>query len=70
MKAIPKFDIPDWVHWLAQDGNGAWWGYSAEPLRNDNGWYENEVGRYIQLGTGDAAGWQDSLIKVDINDGR
>ena len=41
-----------------------------EPLRNDNGWYENEVGRYIQLGTGDAAGWQDSLIKVDINDGR
>ena len=38
-------EVPAWVRWLAQDSDGTWWGYSVEPLRNDNGWYENEVGR-------------------------
>ena len=39
-KELPDFEIPDWVRWVAQDGSGVWWGYSVEPLRNDNGWYE------------------------------
>jgi len=42
--------IPTWVRWVAQDSTGAWWGYSAEPLRHDSGWYENEAGRYVPLG--------------------
>lgn len=40
---------PDWVRWLAQDADGAWWGYSVEPNEADRGWYENEVGQRIRL---------------------
>jgi hypothetical protein len=43
-------NIPSWVRWLAQDADGAWWGYSVEPLQYDKGWYENEVGERIKLG--------------------
>jgi hypothetical protein len=56
--------IPAWVRWIAQDSNGAWWGYSAEPLRHDSGWYENEAGRYASLGTGPALDWVHSLCVV------
>jgi hypothetical protein len=46
-----NFDkVPGWVAWLAQDGDGAWWGYEAEPNKQDCGWYENEVGRIVRLG--------------------
>ncbi|ODU49795.1 MAG: hypothetical protein ABS92_04935 [Thiobacillus sp. SCN 63-374] len=45
-----NFDkVPEWVRWLAQDADGAWWGYEAEPNRQDYGWYENEVGRIVRL---------------------
>jgi hypothetical protein len=56
--------IPAWVRWIAQDSNGAWWGYSTEPLRHDSGWYENEVGRYVYLGTGRPRDWVHSLRVV------
>ncbi len=55
--------IPAGVCWLAQDSDGAWWGYSSEPLRHDSGWYENEVGRYVRLGHGDPVGWHVSLTR-------
>ena len=58
-------EIPEWVNWMAQDSNGVWWGYSVEPLRNDNGWYENEVGRYVRLGVNNADDWQRSLVKIN-----
>ena len=58
------FDIPDWVNWIAQDESGAWWGYSVEPLRNDRGWYEYEVGEYLQLGVSEPVNWTDSLCRV------
>jgi len=57
--------IPGWVNWIAQDESGVWWGYSVEPLRNDRGWYENEVGNYIRLGKTDAENWPGSLQKID-----
>ena len=41
--------LPAWVHWLAQDADGAWWGYEIEPLQQHSGWYENEVGRHITV---------------------
>ena len=56
--------LPDWVNWIAKDSNGVWWGYSVEPLRNDSGWYENEVGDYIRLREDDSDGWQTSLRKI------
>jgi hypothetical protein len=46
---VSKLDMPEWVRWVAQDADGAWWGYEVEPLQHDNGWYENEVGRNIKL---------------------
>lgn len=59
--------LPGWVRWIAQDASGAWWGYSVEPLRNDTGWYENEVGHCIRLGDGEPGGWQDSLRPVSLS---
>ena len=55
---------PDWVNWVAQDSSGAWWGYSTEPLRNDSGWYENEVGDCVRLGHSEPSGWESSLQAV------
>ena len=64
----PPLDLPAWANWLAQDADGAWWCFEAEPNQHDRGWYENEVGRYRKLGH-DAPNpdWQDALIKVQRN---
>jgi hypothetical protein len=45
----PKIDrdIPRWVRWMAQDADGAWWGYEVEPHQHNQGWYENELGRCV-----------------------
>lgn len=61
---ISTLHMPAWVNWVAQDENGAWWGYSVEPLRNDHGWYENEVGRYTRIGESDADQWESSLQRI------
>jgi hypothetical protein len=60
------FELPGWVRWVAQDSSGMWWGYSVEPLRNDSGWYENEVGDYIELGSTKPDDWQDSLSQIRV----
>ena len=65
-KETLPFIIPDWVNWVAQDENGVWWGYSAEPLRNDHGWYENEVGEYLRLGVTEPIHWANSLLRVPV----
>jgi len=58
--------IPEWVNWIAQDASGKWWGYEVEPLRHDNGWYENELGRYILVKSAPPnASWQYNLIKFN-----
>lgn len=60
-------EIPAWVCWIAQDRDGAWWGYQAEPLQNHHGWYENEVGRTIRLASGTPnEQWQDTLRKTPL----
>jgi poly(3-hydroxyalkanoate) synthetase len=61
---FPDQPVPDWVQWVAQDSSGAWWGYSVEPLRNDSGWYENEVGDYVLLSTSQPADWPNSLQRI------
>ena len=59
-------DLPSWVEWKAQDADGAWWGYSAEPLEFSKGWYENEVGQRIKIAQALAnPNWKTSLIKVN-----
>lgn len=57
--------IPDWAEWVAQDADGAWWAYEAEPNQHEIGWYENEVGRIARLGKGAPnPEWQASLRRV------
>ena len=41
--------IPQWVNWLAQDADGAWWGFEVEPHQHHAGWYENELGRCVRI---------------------
>jgi len=61
----PKLNYPNWVNWLAQDEDGYWWGFSVEPLKNHQGWYENEVGGYILLEKDKPnKNWGNSLTKI------
>lgn len=61
-------ELPDWVCWLAQDADGQWWGYEVEPNMKHDGWYENEVGRYIKLQKSHAdQDWNNSLTPVQSN---
>lgn len=41
--------LPSWATYLAQDEDGQWWAYEAEPNQSHNGWYENEVGKIFKL---------------------
>ncbi|MDX1810691.1 MAG: hypothetical protein R3240_01970, partial [Gammaproteobacteria bacterium] len=53
------------VKWIAQDQNGAIWGFEAEPHLHDYGWYENEVGRYRLLMQAEKnADWAKHLIPI------
>lgn len=57
--------IPGWVRWIAQDRNGAWWGFEHEPNEGAVSWYENEVGRYVKLHqAGPNSDWRETLEKV------
>ena len=42
-------EIPDWVCWIAQDADGIYWGYQVEPNLSHKSWYENEVGKSVNL---------------------
>lgn len=61
-------EFPLWVNWIAQDEDGAWWGYSVEPLEFTHGWYENEVGQRIKISQSlPNAGWKNTLKKIKHN---
>ncbi len=56
--------LPDWAEWLAQDADGTWWAYEAEPNQQERGWYENEPGRIRRVGkTAPPADWQAMLLR-------
>jgi len=56
---------PPWVAWIAQDADGAWWGFEHEPNEGVCSWYENEVGRYVKLRQGAInQHWKKSLHRV------
>jgi len=57
--------LPDWVHWLAQDADGTWWGFEVEPNQSHHGWYENELGRYCRLmQAAPNPEWEHTLVAV------
>jgi hypothetical protein len=59
-------NCPPWVRWLAQDQDGAWWGFEHEPNEGDTAWYENELGRYVLLGRGAPnEDWRQSLHRLE-----
>ncbi|HNA29525.1 MAG TPA: hypothetical protein PK437_05670 [Thiobacillaceae bacterium] len=62
LRGVP---LPAWAEWLAQDGDGTWWAYEAEPNQQPHGWYENEVGRIERLVLGPPpADWRECLIRM------
>jgi hypothetical protein len=62
----PDVPLPDWVLWIAQDADGCWWAYQAEPLQHHQGWYENEVGQRLKLADAPAnPHWRDALFRVN-----
>ena len=62
---LQAIEFPVWVCWLAQDADGRWWGYEVEPLECDNGWYENEVGRNIQLlQASPTTDWRNKFLRI------
>lgn len=63
--ALQDTAIPAWAEWLAQDEDGAWWAYEAEPNQQHNGWYENEVGRIQRLTQTQAPeDWRTQLVRI------
>lgn len=65
MTTFRGMTLPDWIHWLAQDADGTWWGFEVEPNQSHQGWYENELGRYLKLRHAEPnPAWQTSLIPV------
>ena len=57
--------IPTWANWAAQDQDGKWWVYQAEPLLHHSGWYENEIGMYKLLGHSTTnKSWQQQLYRL------
>jgi hypothetical protein len=57
--------IPDWADYIAQDADGTWWAYEAEPNLQDTGWYENEVGRIKRLGkSAPPLDFREKLVKL------
>lgn len=66
MAATQARDLPGWVNWLAQDADGTWWAYEAEPLQFHRGWYENEVGRRLKVDAGAPnRHWAGTLRRVE-----
>ena len=62
---VERVALPEWVEWVAQDADGAWWGYEIEPLQYERGWYENEVGRRVKIGVEKAnVQWRQTLRQV------
>lgn len=60
-----RVEIPGFIGWIAQDADGAWWGYEVEPLQQHSGWYENEVGKCLKLTCTRAnPDWRDTLRKI------
>ncbi len=65
MNEVLRLPRPDWVRWIGQDKNGAWWGFEHEPNEGAVSWYENEVGRYVKLSQGAPnLAWRRTLEKV------
>lgn len=61
-------NFPAWANWIAQDADGTWWAYEAEPNQHDHGWYENEVGRSARLHRDSPnPNWPKALRRLDRN---
>jgi len=65
---LSAINVPEWVHFIAQDADGSWWGYSVEPLENHRGWYENEVGQNVKLLQTEASdNWRSHCFVFEID---
>ena len=55
-----QYEVPEWVNWVARDGNGDGYGYEEKPFLGCDQ-FDNEYGRIFTLF---ANNWRDSLTKV------
>lgn len=61
--------LPNWAGYLAQDADGTWWAYEADPNQHHQGWYENEVGRSVRLIKTEAnIDWRETLLIFNQKD--
>lgn len=69
MTTLPNGILPTWACWLAQDADGTWWAFEVEPNQSHQGWYENELGRYVKVADDTPnPQWYSSLIPVNPKD--
>jgi len=54
-------DAPEWAQWAAQDADGEWWWYEAEPIRYVASWARH-VGRRDRIEELEHR-WRDTLEK-------
>lgn len=65
MTDLNNIKLPEWAQYIAQDADGQWWAYEAEPNLSHISWYENEVGRILKLDGGKPnVNWLQSLQKI------
>lgn len=63
---LPHLGLPaEWIHWVAQDATGHWWGFESQPTPGEHGWLEQELGNYVKIGMGvPKAHWRGTLFKL------
>lgn len=65
MTDFNNIKLPEWAQYIAQDADGQWWAYEAEPNLSHISWYENEVGRILKLDRRKPnVNWIQSLQKI------
>ena len=69
MTLIIETEIPNWVKWVAQDSDGAWYGYSAKPSQSSHQW-NCDISRINITKIGDSGKrsrkWKDTLHEVVV----
>jgi len=69
-KYLSGIDVPNWVRWIAQDGDGIWWMYSLKPKikgdRLSERWYPQQHGDWLPMHEGKPPkNWEEELYRWD-----
>jgi len=61
-----KYDVPNWVNWVAMDESELWYGYENKPIpsRFDQGRWDADGELFIIHAEGASAHWTKTLKEV------